>query len=129
MKKTNHMSKGAKVAIGTGLATLAAVAAGTYFLYGSKGAKKNRRQVKSWALKAKAEVLEQLESLSEVNEEIYHRIVKEVTSRYQALKHLDPKDVMDLASELKAHWKDIAEEIGIHKTAKPAKRAAKSTKK
>ena len=38
-------------------------AAGTYFLYGSKDAKKNRKAVKSWALKAKAEVLEALEKV------------------------------------------------------------------
>ena len=70
------------------MATVAAAIAGTYFLYGSKNATKNRKKIKSWTLKAKGEILEQLESLSEVNEKIYHKIVDEVSDKYQALKNI-----------------------------------------
>ena len=50
-----------KVKLGIGLTAAALAAAGTYFLYGSGGAEKNRTKVRSWMLKAKAEVLEALE--------------------------------------------------------------------
>ena len=56
--KKKGMGTGAKVSIGVGVSTAVLAAAGGYFLYGSKNAAKNRKQVKSWALKAKAEVLE-----------------------------------------------------------------------
>ena len=59
-KKENH-SPAEKVGLGIGLTAAAVAAAGAYFLYGSKDANKNRKTVKSWMLKAKAEVLEQLE--------------------------------------------------------------------
>lgn len=101
------------VAVGAGLAAVAAAVAGTYFLYGSKNAPKRRKQVKAWSLKARGEILEQLEKLSKVDEAIYHRVIKEVASKYKTLKRLDSKDVVEFVGELKDHWKDIAKEIGI----------------
>jgi len=95
------------VATGAGIATVAAAIAGTYLLYGSKNAPKNRRKVKSWMLKARGEILEQLENISEVNEKIYHKIVKEVADKYQALKNIDKKDIAEFVDELKGHWKNI----------------------
>jgi hypothetical protein len=102
------------MAIGAGIATVAAAIAGTYFIYGSKNAAKNRKKVKSWMLKAKGEILEQLESLSEINEEIYHKIVKEVSDKYQALKNIDKQDMAEFIEELKSHWKNIEGEIKRH---------------
>ncbi len=107
----NTIIKG--VVIGAGIASVAAAIAGTYFLYGAKDAAKNRRKVKAWMFKAKGEILEQIENLSEVNEEIYNKIVKEVSEKYQAIKNIDKKDVTDFMDELKGHWKNIAKEIGI----------------
>lgn len=101
------------VAVGAGLAAVAAAVAGTYFLYGSKNAPKRRKHVKAWSLKARGEILERLEKLSKVDEAIYHRVIKEVASRYKTLKRLDSKDVVEFVGELKDHWKDIAKEIGI----------------
>ena len=100
------------VAVG---AALAAAAAGTYFLYGSKNAAKNRKKVKAWTLMAKGEILEQIENLSEVNEEIYHKVIKEVSDKYQALKKLDRKDVMEFVDELKSHWRGIAKKLASSK--------------
>lgn len=127
MKKRNTphaKSAGKKLAIGVGLAALAAAAAGTYFLYGSKNAGKNRKRVKAWTLKAKGEVLEKLENLKVVDEEIYRKIVKDVAARYQALKKIDTKDVLAFATELNNHWKEIAKKAGTS-----ARRAAKKTSK
>lgn len=100
------------VVIGTGLAAVAAAAAaGTFFLYGSKHASRHRRLVKAWSLKARGEVLERMEKLSEINEEAYHKAITEVASRYKTLKNVDQKDVAAFVDELKSHWKDIAKEV------------------
>ena len=99
------------VLAGAGIAALVATAAGAYFLYGSKDAGKRRKKVKSWALKAKGEILEKLESLSEVSEDIYHRIVKEAADRYQDLKSIEPEELQEFRSELKSNWGKIKNEI------------------
>ena len=56
-KKKQSVTNNQKIAAGVGLTAAAVAAAGAYFLYGSKDADKNRKTVKSWGLKAKAEVL------------------------------------------------------------------------
>src|SRR3989338_6365228 len=116
MQKKNNLAK--EVLVGTGLVAVVAAAAGAYFLYGSKNAKQHRKQVKSWTLKAKGEVLEKLEKLKEVNEEIYHKVVNEVSKKYQAVKSIDKKDVEELVRELKSHWKSIAKEVAAFHKAK-----------
>ncbi len=109
MENNNSISK--SIAVGAGVAV--AVIAGAYFLYGSKNAAKNRKKVKAWSLKAKGEILEQIENLSEVNEEIYHKIVKEVSDKYQAVKNIDKNDIAEFVKDLESHWKNIAKELGI----------------
>lgn len=102
------MGKGAKIGVGVGLAALAA--AGAYFLYGKNGAK-NRKQVKSWALKIKGEVLEKLESLKEVNEEKYHTIVDQATDRYHRLKKVSGPEIKKINRDLKGAWGKIQKEL------------------
>ena len=63
---------------GVGLAALAA--AGTYFLYGKKGAK-NRKMIEGWTLKMKGEVLEKMETIKELNEDKYYKLVDTVAVR------------------------------------------------
>jgi len=109
--KSNQIVKG--IAVGTGIAAVAAAIAGTYFLYGSKDAAKNRKKTKAWMLKAKGEILEQLENLSEISEDVYHKIVKEVSDKYQALKNIDKNEFEEFSDELKGHWKNIAKEMGL----------------
>lgn len=104
----NKIAKG--VVVGAGIA---AVIAGTYFLYGAKDSVKNRKKVKAWMFKAKGEILEQLENLSEVSEEKYHKIVKEVSEKYKTAKKLEEKEVAEFIDELKGHWENIAEELGV----------------
>ncbi|MCX6723724.1 MAG: hypothetical protein NT155_00940 [Candidatus Staskawiczbacteria bacterium] len=109
--KNHQIIKGA--AVGAGVATVAAAIAGTYFLYGAKDSAKNRKKIKAWMLKAKGEVLEQLENLSEISESAYKKIIKEVSGKYQVLKNINKKDVAEFSDELKGHWKNIAKEIGL----------------
>jgi hypothetical protein len=56
------LSDGQKIGIGVGVTAGMLAAVGGYFLYGAKDAKKNRKTVNSWMLRAKAEVLEGIEN-------------------------------------------------------------------
>tara|TARA_B100000508_G_scaffold140974_1_gene144704 strand:+ start:4882 stop:5361 length:480 start_codon:yes stop_codon:yes gene_type:complete len=123
-KKAKSLSTQQKVGIGVGLTTAAVAAAGAYFLYGSADAKKNRQKVKSWTLKAKAEVLETLEKAHEMTEEEYDKLIDTVSGAYSRLKDASKADIATFKREMKHHWK------GIEKVAKPAKKkAAKKAKK
>lgn len=113
----------AAAAIGVGLTTAAVAAASAYFLYGSKGASKNRKQVKSWALKAKAEVLEKLEDAKEMTQDEYEDLVGSVVGAYSTAKNASKKDLKEFAVEMNDNWKKI------EKAAKPLKKkAAKAVK-
>src|SRR5690606_37044353 len=109
VKKTNKNVLGA---IGVGAAI--AAAAGAYFLYGSKNAKQNRMKVKSWALKAKAEVMEKLEKAQNINEKTFSKIVDDVVKKYKALRNVDAKEIALLAMEMKSHWNAIKKDLERH---------------
>lgn len=116
-------SKKTGVGAGVGLgiaAAVAAAAAGGYFLYGKDGAK-NRKKIKGWMLKAKGEVLEQMEKGKEMTEETYHNVIDKVSQKYQALKDIDPAELQQMSKELKSHWKSIKSQL----SPKPKKKAAK----
>ena len=101
-KKSNaNLSDTQKIGIGVGLTAAAVAAAGTYFLYGSKGASKNRKAVKSWALKAKAEVLEKLESAKQMSKEEYEQVIDSVIGVYGDLKQASKVDVSGFKKEMK----------------------------
>ncbi len=116
---------------GITIALAAAAAAGAYFLYGSKDAKKNRKAVKGWALKAKGEVLEKIENVKgELNEENYHKIVDGVMAKYKKVKNDHKEDIDNLVKEMKSHWKNIKTHIsGKPKAAAKAAKKAKAKKK
>jgi conjugal transfer/entry exclusion protein len=117
------------VALLGGLA--AAAAAGAYFVYGNKDAQKKIKRVKGqvtstvkgWALKAKAEALEKIEKLKQVDEAAYHSVIDTVMKKYNNVKNIDTKDVEAVAKELRSHWKNIQKEI------KAASGVAKKTAK
>lgn len=117
--------------IGLGIAALAATAAGAYYLYGSDKAAKNRTQVKSWMLRMKAEVMDQVENMKDVSQEKYDEIIEKVSDKYAAIKDIDRDELKALAGRMKSHWKDIQEDISdtVGHEAKEVKKAAKKLKK
>lgn len=127
-----------KIGIGVGLTTAAVAAAGAYFLYGSESAAKNRKTVKSWALKAKAEVLEKLEDAKEMTADEYEELIASVAGTYAGVKGATKKDLKEFAAEMQDHWK-VIEKAGkkkktqvtkaVKKVTKTAKPAAKKTAK
>jgi hypothetical protein len=136
MNKKSQTSSGEShaVAIGAGVMAVAAAAAGAYYLFGTdKGAKK-RKVMKSWMLKMKADVMDEVEQLKDLNEDLYHAAVAKVAEKYKMVKNVDPAEVMVLAQRMQKHWKDIkrdvqssAKKVGIG--AKKGSRAKKMAKK
>lgn len=120
------MSAGAKAGLGIA-AALAAAAAGAYYFYGSKSAAKNRKGLKSWAVKAKGDVMEKIEGLKNISKERYYEIVDQAVKKYRAVRTASPKELAALAIELKGHWDNIASQAAKlgPKKALPAKRKIK----
>ena len=111
MTKEIHENDSHALGIGLGIAALAAAAAGAYYLYGSDKAAKNRRMVKSWMLRMKAEVMDEIESAKEITQETYAEAVDKISAKYSKLKNVDKKELSDLADRMKSHWKEIQEDI------------------
>lgn len=131
-KKTKkELSSVEKIEIGVGLTAAAVAAAGAYFLYGSKDAAKNRKAVKSWALKAKADVLEKLEDAKEMTKDEYEDVIKAAVGAYGSAKTATKKDVKEFTSEMMEHWAALEKAVNTKKkTAKKVvKKAAKKAKK
>lgn len=124
---TKKQNNNAGVTAGIGIALAAAAAAGAYFLYGSKDAKKNRKAIKGWVLKAKGEVIEKIEQVKgELTEENYHKIVDGVVSKYSKLKTTTEDEIQDLLKDMKGHWKNIKKHTAGTKAV--AKKVVKKTK-
>lgn len=138
-KKKQELSTTQKFEIGVGLTAAAVAAAGAYFLYGSKDAEKNRKAVKSWALKAKADVLEKLEDAKKMTRDEYEEVVHAAAAAYAGAKNATKKDLKAFTEEMMEHWdtleksvakKQVAAKKATKKTAKKAaKKATKTTKK
>jgi len=108
----NKRSKKIAIEAGVGLAALAAAAAGVYFLSGKKGVK-NRKKVKGWMLKAKGEVLQEMEHMKNMSEGTYHDTINAMSERYKILKNVDKKELDHLVKELKSHWKHIKKDLKV----------------
>ena len=94
-----------------GLAAIAAGAAGAYFLYGTKEGAKMKKQIKGWTVKMKGEVIHKMESMKDVSEGNYHKLIDEVQKKYRGAKNIDPSELDKLIAELKSHWKNIKKEF------------------
>ncbi len=129
--KKDGLSGGEKVSIGVALTAAAVAAAGSYFLYASPNAAKNRKKVKGWTLKAKGEVLEALEKAGKMTAEEYQVLLDGVVAGYEQVKSASKADVNEFKKEMMSNWQKIAKQaMGVKKTAKKsAKKAASSAKK
>jgi len=116
---SNATGTGTAIKVGAGIAALAAAAAGAYYLYGSSAGKVNRKAVKSWMLKAKADVMDEMEKMKEVNEGAYKEVIAKVAKKYKDIKNMDQAELASLVGSLQGHWKDIKSEI--EKAGVPAK--------
>lgn len=126
-KSKKEVSTSQQVGIGIGLTAAAVAAAGAYFLYGSENAAKNRKTVKSWMLKAKAEVLEHLEDAKKMSREEFEEVVAGVVATYAGAKSATKKDLKGFAEEMMDHWDKL--EGSVAKKKKAAKKTTKSVAK
>ena len=93
--------------LGAGLAGAAVAAAlGKYFLTGSRAAK-TKKVLKGWVLKAKGELLEQLESAGNVGEDMYYKAIDQIANKYSKMSGVAKNEVDEMAVELKKQWKVI----------------------
>lgn len=120
MPKKEVMSSKQAIGLGLGITAAVAAAAGGFFLYGSKNAAKNRKAVKSWALKAKAEVLEGIETAKDMTQEEYEQLINTVATTYLTAKSASKNELSEFKKEMKEHWQ------GLVKTANPKKPAKKA---
>ena len=126
MAKGQNSKGGAGLSVGIGLAAVAAAAAGAYFFYGPSGAK-NRKNLKSWAVKAKAEVMENVEKMKDVTEKTYDQTVSTVMAKYKKLKNIAPGELAEVQKDLKDSWKSVKAEID--KYTKSSAKAVSSVKR
>jgi hypothetical protein len=96
--------------LGAGIGLAALAAAGTYFLYGKRGAK-NREVIAGWALQLKGEVLEKMEKLKDINQEAYDELVEETAARYGRTKRVSASELKRIVGELKNAWSHIGKEL------------------
>ena len=129
--KKTEITTEQKIGVGVGLTAAAVAAAGAYFLYGSDKASANRKTVKSWALRAKAEVLEKLEDAKEMTSEEYEELIAAVAGTYAGVKGATKKDIKEFAVEMHDHWQALEKSVNKNKKAakKTTKKATKSVAK
>ena len=41
----------------------------------------------------------------------YHKLVRQISQKYAVLKRIDPKELEQMAKELKGHWKRISAQL------------------
>lgn len=122
--KKPQESEGHGVAIGLGVAAIAAAAAGAYFLYGSAKGPARRKALKSWMVKMKGEVMEEVEKMQDLSEGLYHAAVDKIGAKYAEMKNIDAAELQAVIKRLKGHWKDIQKEA--EKTVKAQARKVKA---
>lgn len=103
-------------------ATVAALGAAAYVLFGPDG-KKNKKAIKGWAVKMKGEIIEKLEDAKEISEPVYQNVIDKVQEKYSKLKNIDPKELEETVSGIKKHWKAMMRDI------KPKKKVVVKAKK
>lgn len=105
------MQTNKSVIISVSVGALAAAAAGAYYLYGADDAIKRRRRLKAWMLRMKADVMEEIENLKDLNQEAYIAMIDKISDKYKRLKNADPEEIAALAKKMQSHWKMIQKDI------------------
>lgn len=109
----SKIKTGTAIGLGAGLAATAIAAAVGSFLLTGKRADKTKKVLRSWMLKAKGELLEQLESAGNVGENMYNDAVDRIAQKYSKMSGVAQEEVDEMAEELKKQWKLVAK--GLNK--------------
>ena len=109
---------------------LAAGALAGYLFYGSSGAK-NRKKLRGWMLRAKADVLDRVERTRGITQDTYEELVNTVMGKYKKMKRVNDDEAEALARELKRYWRTVKRELSasareVKKTVRKAVREFKT---
>lgn len=125
------------LAVGAGIAALAAAATGVYMLTGKNA--KNRKKVAKWAGDMQKDVVKELGKAKKVTKTTYNKVVDGAAKNYRGLKNVSAAELAAVAAELKAGWDNISADVAatskavrrvVPKVAKKvARRVAKKTVK
>ena len=110
LDRTRSYMKTKDKMIGAGIGLAALAAAGTYFLYGKRGAK-NREAIAGWTLQLKGEILEKMEKLKDLNQDTYDTLVEETASRYARTKRIGASELKQITADLKNAWTHIRKQM------------------
>ncbi len=124
-KKKEGVSAGKVVAIGAGVA---AMAAASYYFFGPSG-KQNRKDLKGWMIKMKGEIVDKMEDAQDVTEAVYHKIVDTVAAGYLKGGKAGAAEVGAFVDLLKKQWKAISKTTASKVKTKAKKVAKKTAKK
>ena len=122
MAQKKKGGNGGKAAAVTASAVVLGAAA--YLLFGPEG-KKHQKNLKSWMLKMKGEVMEQMEKAKDLSGATYEDIVKQVEAKYKTMKHVDAAMLAKEVAMLKKNWRAAMKETA----GKKAPKRKKSSKK
>ncbi|HVU80274.1 MAG TPA: hypothetical protein VHD37_02835 [Candidatus Paceibacterota bacterium] len=114
---------GMTVGVGAGLAAAATAGAAAYWLYGAKHSAQHRKLAKSWMLKARAEVLEAVEKIQDIDKEKYMAAVGEVLKNYGGASSAEMGAMM---RDFKTAWSHMQ---AAQKSGSKGARGAKKTGK
>jgi hypothetical protein len=105
MKKSQKKA----LAVGAGVAALAAAAAGVYFLTGKNA--KNRKKVAKWAAEMQKDVVKELKKARQNSQAAYNKVVDSVARNYKAAKKVSGPELAVVAADLKSSWNTIRKEM------------------
>lgn len=100
----------------------AAAAAGAYWLYGAKHSVENRKMAKSWMLKARAEILDGIEKLKEVDKTSYMHMAEKIIKSYAGKAGATSAELARMMQDAKTTW------LHMQKAQNTATRSAPKTK-
>ena len=120
MAKEKGVSAGTAIGVAAA-ATAAAAAAGAYWLYGAKNASKHRKMAKSFMLKARADVMDAVERVKDIDKTAYLAIVDKVVAKYGHVAGVTADEIAQMTKDLKSAWTHMN---SVHVTAKGLKKAA-----
>ncbi|HWB33995.1 MAG TPA: hypothetical protein VG753_01590 [Candidatus Paceibacterota bacterium] len=123
-KKNSGM--GVTVGVGAGLAAVAATGAAAYWLYGAKHSAAHRKMAKSWMLKARAEVLDAVEKLNDIDKAQYLALAQRVVENYGSKAGASAQQMSQMMRDFKSAWAHMqAAQKGATKGRGKAKRPVK----
>lgn len=112
--KKSKISAGKAIAIGAGVATLAA---GAYYFLGPNG-KRNQKKATVWMIKMKKEVEKKVATIKNISEPIYHNVVDTLATNYSKQYKAHVPEIKAFAKHLKSEWKSAEKKVTQKETAK-----------